>query len=225
MSAPTPIRRPQLVLFDLDGTLADTAPDLAAPVNAMRQARGLEPMALSLLRPHASAGARGLLGAGLGVTRDDPQFEALKNEFLARYEADMVVHTQLFDGMADLLERIERAGLAWGIVSNKVERYVRQIVAALALDHRAATVIGGDTAARPKPWPDPLLLALEQTGRTADQAIYLGDDIRDLEAAQAAGMPMIAAGYGYVGTDHPPEQWGADAVVSHPDQIAALIGI
>lgn len=225
MPEATPIRRPQLVLFDLDGTLADTAPDLAAPVNAMRQARGLEPLPLALLRPHASAGARGLLGAGLGITKDDPQFETLKNEFLARYEADMVVQTRLFDGMAELLERIERAGMAWGIVSNKVERYVRQIVTALGLEHRAATVIGGDTAARPKPWPDPLLLALEQTGRTADQAIYLGDDIRDLEAARAAGMPMIAAGYGYVGTDNPPERWGADAVVSRPDQIAGLIGI
>ena len=225
MPDPTPICRPTLVLFDLDGTLADTAADLAAPVNAMRRERGLEPLPLARLRPHASAGARGLLGAGLGITRDDARFEALKNEFLARYEADMVVQTRLFDGMPELLDRIEAAGMAWGIVSNKVERYVRQIVTALALDHRAATVIGGDTAARAKPWPDPLLLALEHTGRTAGQSIYLGDDIRDLEAARAAGMPMIAAGYGYVGHDAPPEQWGADAVVSHPDQIARLIGI
>ncbi len=219
------ICRPQLVLFDLDGTLADTAPDLAAPVNAMRQARGLEPLPLARLRPHASAGARGLLGAGLDVTKDDPRFEALKQEFLARYEADMVVQTRLFDGMPALLDRMEQAGMIWGIVSNKVERYVRQIVTALDLDHRAATVIGGDTAARAKPWPDPLLLALERTGRTAEQAIYIGDDIRDLEAARAAGMPMIAAGYGYVGVENPPERWGADAVVSRPDQIAGLIGI
>ena len=143
MPDPTPICRPTLVLFDLDGTLADTAADLAAPVNAMRRERGLEPLPLARLRPHASAGARGLLGAGLGITRDDARFEALKDEFLARYEADMVVQTRLFDGMPALLDRIEAAGLAWGIVSNKVERYVRRIVTTLALDHRAATVIGG----------------------------------------------------------------------------------
>lgn len=225
MPDPTPLLRPALVLFDLDGTLADTAPDLAAPVNAMRRERGLEALPLAELRPHASAGARGLLGAGLGITRDDPAFEALKDEFLARYEADMIVQTRLFDGMPELLDRIEAAGMAWGIVSNKVERYVRQIVTALGLDHRAATVIGGDTAARAKPWPDPLLLALTHTGKTAAQSVYLGDDIRDLEAARAAGMPMIAAAYGYVGVDNPPEQWGADAVVAHPDEIAGLIGL
>ena len=218
-------RTPRLVLFDLDGTLADTAPDLAAPVNAMREERGLPPLPLERLRPHASAGARGLLGAGLGVTKDDPVFEALKDEFLRRYEADMVVLTRLFDGMDDLLHRLESTGIRWGIVSNKVERYVRRIVVELGLEHRAATVIGGDTAARPKPWPDPLLLALERTGIVATDAIYLGDDIRDLEAARAAGMPMIAAGYGYVGADAPPAQWGADAVVDRPDQIAGLIGV
>lgn len=225
MPDPEPICRPRLVLFDLDGTLADTAPDLAAPVNAMRRERGLDALPLEQLRPHASAGARGLLGAGLGITRDDPRFEELKSDFLARYEADMVVQTRLFEGMADLLERLESAGIAWGIVSNKVERYVRRIVSALALDHRAATVIGGDTAARPKPWPDPLLLALEQTGQTATQSVYLGDDVRDLQAARAAGMPMIAAAYGYVGLESPPDQWGADAVVTHPGQIAAMIGV
>ena len=225
MSQSPPFKKPRLVLFDLDGTLADTAPDLVAPINNMREARGLEPLPFEQLRPYASAGARGLIGAGLGVAKDDPAFETLKAEFLRRYETDMVVLTRLFDGMDDLLARLERERIAWGIVSNKVERYVRQIVLALNLDHRAATVIGGDTAARPKPWPDPLLLALEHANIKADDAIYLGDDIRDLEAARAAGMPMIAAGYGYVGTDDPPEHWGADAVVSSPWQIADLIGV
>ena len=225
MTQSTPFKKPRLVLFDLDGTLADTAPDLAAPINEMREERGLAPLPFEQLRPYASAGARGLIGAGLGVKKEDPAFEALKDEFLRRYEADMVVMTKLFDGMDDLLDRLERQRIDWGIVSNKVERYVRQIVVALGLDHRAVTVIGGDTAARPKPFPDPLLLALEQTGVSASETIYLGDDIRDLEAARAAGMPMIAAGYGYVGTDHPPEQWGADAVVTSPWQIADLIGV
>lgn len=215
----------RLVLFDLDGTLADTAADLAAPVNAMRLDRGLPALPLADLRPHASAGARGLLGAGLGIDREDPAFEGLKSEFLARYEADMVVHTRLFDGMPELLDRIEDAGLAWGIVSNKVERYVRQIVEALALGHRAVTVIGGDTAARPKPWPDPILLALSQQGTPATQAVYVGDDIRDCEAARAAGMKMIAAGYGYVGTENPPGNWGADALVASAGEIAPLLGL
>ncbi len=225
MAGPTQLHRPRLVLFDLDGTLADTAPDLVAPINAMRLAKGMEAMPFARLRPHASAGARGLIGAGLGVTKDDPEFEALKADFLARYEDAMTVQTRLFDGMGELLDRIERAGIPWGIVSNKVERYVRRVVAALGLQHRAATVVGGDTAARPKPFPDPLLHALEQTRTAAADALYVGDDLRDLQAARAAGMPMIAAAYGYVGLESPPEQWGADAVVAGPAEIAGLIGV
>jgi phosphoglycolate phosphatase len=225
MVGPTPLHRPRLVLFDLDGTLADTAPDLVAPINAMRLARGMEAMPFGRLRPHASAGARGLIGAGLGIAKDDPEFEALKADFLARYEAAMVVQTRLFAGMDELLDQLEDAGIAWGIVSNKVERYVRWIVEALGLHQRAAAVVGGDTAPRPKPFPDPLLLALEQTRTTAAEAVYVGDDIRDLQAARAAGMPMIAAAYGYVGLESPPELWGADAVVARPGEIAGLIGI
>jgi 2-phosphoglycolate phosphatase len=225
MNAMPPLRTPRIVLFDLDGTLADTAPDLVAPVNAMRRERGLEPLPLAQLRLHASAGARGLIGAGLGVMRDAPEFESLKADFLARYEAEMIVQTRLFDGMDELLERLERAGIAWAIVSNKVERYVRRIVTGLSLDHRVAAIVGGDTAARAKPFPDPLLHALALTGMTAGDALYVGDDIRDLQAARAAGMPMIAAAYGYVGVESPPGQWGADAVVDRPQEIAALISI
>lgn len=211
------------VFFDLDGTLADTAADLAAPANAMRVARGLEPLPLAALRPFASAGARGLIGRALGVTPADPGYAALREEFLARYEADMVVHTRLFDGMDRLLDALESAGIGWGVVSNKFERYVRPILAALGLHERSLCAIGGDTTAHPKPHPAPLLHALELTGHVATAAIYVGDDLRDVEAGQAAGMRTVAAAYGYCGDDLPPHRWGADAVIDTPAALGTLL--
>ena len=144
----TLLERPGAVLFDLDGTLADTADDLAAPVNAMRVERGEPPLPGGDLRPFASAGARGLIGQGLGVGKDDPGYEALRLEFLARYERDIVVHTRLFDGMAELLQRLEAEAIPWGVISNKVERYVRIIVERLGLAQRSVIAYGGDSAAR-----------------------------------------------------------------------------
>ncbi|MGE0312588.1 MAG: HAD-IA family hydrolase [Lautropia sp.] len=220
--------RTTAVLFDLDGTLCDTAPDLAAPANAMRVARGLAPLPLAELRPHASAGARGLIGRALGIDRDHPEFEALKAEFLAAYERDMVVHTCLFPGMDELLERLERRGIGWGIVSNKVERYVRQITDRLALSARCIAIVGGDTAARAKPFPDPLLHAMKVAGlgaSTASTIVYVGDDHRDIVAGKAAGMATIAAAFGYCGLEVPPHTWGADALVEHPREIAPLLGV
>ena len=220
--------RASAVLFDLDGTLCDTAADLAAPVNAMRVARGLEPLPLAELRPHASAGARGLIGRALGIDREHPEFEGLRVEFLAAYERDMVVHTCLFPGMQDLLERLERRGIGWGIVSNKVERYVRQITDELELTSRCIAIVGGDTAARAKPFPDPLLHAMKVAGlepASASTVVYVGDDYRDIQAGKAAGMPTIAAAFGYCGLEHPPQAWGADALVDHAGEIAPLLGV
>jgi phosphoglycolate phosphatase len=217
--------RPRAVFFDLDGTLADTAADLAAPVNAMRAARGLAPLPLDDLRPFASMGARGLIGRGLGVAREDPAFEALRDEFLSRYEAAMVVHTRLFDGIADVLDALERSDVRWGVVSNKVERYVRPILAALGVLDRAATAIGGDTTPHAKPHPEPLLHAARLAGVAPADCVYVGDDLRDVEAGRAAGMLTVAAAYGYCGADHPPQRWGADALVGHPSELSALLRI
>ena len=216
-------RRPRAVFFDLDGTLADTADDLAAPVNAMRVERGHAPMPVADLRPFASAGARGLIAKGLGIGNDDPGFEALRLEFLERYEQNMVVHTRLFDGMPELLERLESEGVRWGVISNKFERYVRIIVARLGIAGRITVAFGGDSAARPKPHPDLMLLALEKTGLRGEDCVYVGDDLRDVVAGRAAGMATVAAAYGYCGDADRPETWGADALIHHPQELAPLL--
>jgi N-acetyl-D-muramate 6-phosphate phosphatase len=217
------IRTPSCVLFDLDGTLADTAEDLAAPVNVMRLARGLPAMPIEMLRPFASAGARGLIGAGLNVTKDAAEFPALRDEFLRLYEQNMMVHTRLFPGMLEVLDALERQGVAWGVVSNKVERYVRPIVHALGLGQRSLVAIGGDTTAHAKPHPEPLLHACRLIGVQPEQAIYVGDDLRDIQAGRAAGMRTVAAAYGYCGADDPPQAWGADLVIRSPQGVLALL--
>jgi len=221
----TLLKRPRAVFFDLDGTLADTADDLAAPVNAMRAARGLAPMPVAALRPFASAGARGLIGKGLGVGKDEPGYQPLFLEFLERYEKDIVVHTRLFDGMPELLQRLEAESIRWGVISNKIERYVRIIVERLGLADRSAVAYGGDSAARPKPHPDLMLLALEATSLAAADCVYVGDDLRDVVAGRAAGMKTVAAAYGYCGDGDAPEDWGADALIRHPRELAAVLGL
>jgi phosphoglycolate phosphatase len=214
---------PAAVFFDLDGTLADTAADLAAPVNAMRVARGLAPMPLELLRPFASHGARGLIGKGLGISNADPAYEALRLDFLNRYEAAMVVHTRVFDGMTDVLDALDASGICWGVVSNKVERYVRPIMASLGLLERSVTAIGGDTTPYAKPHPEPLLHAARLAGVSPTDCIYIGDDIRDIEAGKAAGMLTIAAAYGFCGEALPPHEWGADALIRHPAELQTVL--
>ncbi len=214
---------PHAVFFDLDGTLADTAADLAGPVNAMRAERGLEPLSLPTLRPYASMGARGLIGRGLGVDRDSHDFPVLRDEFLARYESAICVHTCLFPGMSEVLAHFERAGVPWGVVSNKYERYVRRILAQLGLLERSVCVIGGDSAAFAKPHPAPLLLGAEQAGVQVTACVYVGDDLRDIEAGQAAGMTTVAVTYGFSGDQQPPAQWGADFLIDAPHELLALL--
>ncbi len=217
--------RPRAVFFDLDGTLADTADDLAAPVNAMRVERGHAPMPVEDLRPFASAGARGLIAKGLGVAKEDPAYEALRLEFLERYERDIVVHTRLFEGMSELLQRLEAESIQWGIISNKIERYVRIIVERLGLAGRSVIAYGGDSAARPKPHPDLMLRALQATGLAGAECVYVGDDLRDVVAGRAAGMKTVAAAYGYCGDADSPEDWGADALIRHPGELVRLLGL
>lgn len=214
--------RPAAVFFDLDGTLVDTADDLAAPVNHMREARGLKPLPLEEYRPFASAGSRGLLHIGLGATTDDPDYPALRAEFLNRYEQEIAVHSRLFDGMPELLAWLEANGIRWGVISNKLEYLVRRLVQQLGLGHRVALAYGGDTAPRAKPWPDPLKMALQETGLTARQCVYIGDDLRDIQAAHAVDMPAVAAAYGYGNPNEIP-QWRADHIVTSPQEFLAML--
>lgn len=214
--------RPDAMLFDLDGTLADTAADLCAPANQMRADRGLPPLPVSELGKHASSGARGILGCALGVTPDDSHYEALRTEFLRGYEQALVVHTKLFAGMAQVLSALEAHQIRWGVVSNKTEKYVVPILREMALLDRSACAIGGDTAARAKPHPDPLFLAATQLGVAPERCIYVGDDLRDIQAGSAAGMATVAAAYGYCGDEFPPAQWGADWLVNSPLDLLEL---
>lgn len=214
--------RVDLVLFDLDGTLADTAPDLAGAVNRMLRVRGREPLPLGELRPVASHGARGLLGRAFGVAPADPEFEALRQEFFREYEGALCVESTLFPAMDAALAELESRGVRWGIVTNKIARFTEPLVRALGLGERAACVVSGDTAARPKPDPAPLLHALSATATDATAALYVGDDLRDIQAGKAAGMPTLAAGWGYCGHSEP-MAWDADCIVQQPSDIGKLL--
>lgn len=207
-----------LVLFDFDGTLADTAPDLAAAANKMRVRKGLAPLPYEVLRPLASQGARGLLKAGFDMNPDDPEYEAHRHQFLQDYEQDMTSLTTLFPGVNTLLSTLKRNDYAWGIVTNKVSYLALPIVRHLGLQADCAITVGGDTASHPKPHPAPLLYAAEQTGFTPQQCLYIGDDERDIMAGKAAGMPTIAAAYGYCGLSDV-TQWDADAIAYTPDEV------
>jgi phosphoglycolate phosphatase len=201
------------VLFDLDGTLADTASDLAAALNRVRADRQLPPLAVSTLRPHASDGSRGMLDAGLGVTREHPEWEALKDAFLDYYAAALAVHTRLFAGAEEALGGIERRGLAWGIVTNKATRFTLPLLVHLGLAARANVIVCGDTTPQPKPHPAPLLHASAELGIEASDCVYVGDAQRDVVAARAAGMAAIVASYGYIAPDIAPASWAPDGLI------------
>jgi phosphoglycolate phosphatase len=211
------------VLFDLDGTLADTAPDLAAAANKMRDARGLELLPLDIFRPVASAGARGLLGAAFGIGPDDPAYPAMRDEFLANYEADLCIETTLFPGISPLLDELSARNVRWGIVTNKMTRLTEPLVAQLGLAEVASCVVSGDTTPHSKPHPAPLLHAAVALGVSPDHIVYVGDDLRDVQAGKAAGMMTIAVAYGYCGTGPAPQAWDADCTVDSPDDLAAVL--
>jgi N-acetyl-D-muramate 6-phosphate phosphatase len=205
------------VLFDFDGTLADTAPDLAAALNRMLTDRGRPELPIETVRPHASSGARGLLKIGFGVGPEDPDYEALRQEFLANYSASICVHTRLFPGIQELLASIESRKMVWGIVTNKAVRLTTPLVAQLGLAGRAGCVVGGDTTPHLKPHPASLLHAAGEIKVSPSECCYLGDDLRDIQAAKAAGMFSIAVEYGYSGTESGgPRGWNAEAVIGKP---------
>lgn len=214
--------RPRAVLFDLDGTLADTAPDLGGALNVMRERRGLAAMPIAELRPWASAGARGLLHVGLQAEPEHHDFETLRQEFLDIYEGISTQHSTLFDGVDELLAGLEARRLAWGVVTNKPKRFTPGVLKGLGLGHRAAVAVSGDTTPHAKPHPAPLLHACEQLGIVPSAAIYVGDDLRDIQAARAAGMPAVAAGYGYIGQSDI-EHWHADVIIDRPQDLLKLL--
>jgi N-acetyl-D-muramate 6-phosphate phosphatase len=216
---------PLAVFFDLDGTVADSATDLSVPINDMRVERGLPVLALTELRPFASMGARGLIGKGFGIAKEDARFPALRDEFLSRYEAAMCVHTKLFDGISEVLDALDAAACKWGIVSNKVERYVRPILAHLELLSRSVATVGGDTAGAAKPDPAPLYYAARIANVDPRRCIYVGDDERDVEAGRAAGMLTVAAAYGYCGAHDSPSNWGATITIQSPIELKSWLGL
>jgi N-acetyl-D-muramate 6-phosphate phosphatase len=206
------------VLFDFDGTLADTAADLAAAVNRMREKRGLAPLAAAAVRPYASMGARGLLRIGFDMTPEHERYAAMREEFLDLYAERVCVETRLFPGMAELLACLEARRLRWGIVTNKSRRFTGRLVPLLGI--HPDCVVCGDSTPHLKPHPASLLLAATELELPPAHCIYVGDDLRDMQAARAAGMRCVAVEYGYHGADGPgPSAWNADAVISHPAEI------
>ncbi len=213
--------RPRAILFDLDGTLADTAPDLAAAVNLLRTERGLEPTPYALLRPTASAGARGMIGAAFGLKPGDEGYEALRLAWFDNYQAAMAVHSTLFGGIPELLAGLADAGIAWGIVTNKPARFTDPLVPQIGLEH-AGCVISGDTMEFAKPHPAPLLEGARRLGVAPGECWYVGDDLRDIEAGHAAGMVTVACSWGYCGAIEP-STWGAEHLLETPVDLLELV--
>ena len=213
----------QAVLFDLDGTFADTAPDLGHALNVLLEARDKPKMPLERIRQVASSGARGLLGLGFDLAPGDAGYDALAAEFLDLYEQRLCSDTRLFPGIPELLQALEERGLPWGIVTNKAERFTLPLMRLLELDRRARCVVCGDSTPYRKPHPQPLLTAAQTIGVAPAACIYLGDDERDMIAGRAAGMRVAVAEYGYLGTGNPPATWPADIWVAHPLQLMASL--
>ena len=204
------------VLFDLDGTLVDTAPDLGYALNLQRARHGLPPLADATIRPQASHGARGLLGVGFDLHPEDARFAPMREEFLQFYADNICRHSRPFPGILDLLAELEARGLKWGVVTNKPARFTEPLMSILDLAERAACIVSGDTCPQPKPHPAPMLAAAELCGALPAQCLYLGDAERDIEAARAAAMPALVAAWGYLDAADQPDTWGAHAQIHHP---------
>ncbi len=206
----------QAVLFDLDGTLIDSAPDLGAAADKMRTDRGLPSLPLSCYRPMAGAGARGMLGIAFGMTPDHPEFMAYREEFFVNYENAMTERTVIFDGVADMIEEIGQAGLPWGVVTNKASRFTEPLTAAMPLFATARAIVSGDTTPHAKPHPEPLFEAARRLDVDPARCVYVGDDERDILAGLAAGMATVAATYGYLGQQTDVSRWNAHLHIDAP---------
>ncbi len=211
------------LLFDLDGTLLDTAPDMAAALNALRVEEGLPELPLERIRPHVSRGGLALTRLAFAEHRPESEIEPLRQRFLQLYLDGIAVHSRLFNGFDALLREIEQKGIAWGVVTNKPGWLTDPLMAALGLDRRSAVTVSGDTTAERKPHPLPLLTAAETIGIDPRQCLYVGDDPRDIEAGNAAGMTTVIAGWGYIADDAQPATWGADHHIGQPEALRPLI--
>ncbi len=214
---------PQAIFFDLDGTLIDSAPDLAAAADKLRTDRGLASIAYERYRPMAGAGARGMLQIAFEMKPDHANYEAFREEFYVNYESNLTQRTFAFHGVSELLFAIRSKKLPWGIVTNKSKRFTDPLVLQMPLLHGAAAVISGDTTPHTKPHPEPVFAAARMAGLDPKQCWYVGDDRRDIESGRAAGMATIAANWGYIG-EHAVHSWGADVVVEQPAQLLELLG-
>ena len=212
------------ILFDLDGTLANTAPDLGHALNRQRIARGLPALPIELIRTEASAGARGLLGLGFNIKPGDPGYDAMRTEFLDFYAERLCHETTLFPGIMELLDELDGRRVPWGIVTNKPARFTLPLMQELGLSSRAACIISGGDTAHSKPDPEPLLAASKAMTITPGECIYLGDDMRDVQASLAAGMEPVVARYGYLGSVSPPETWGARYLIDEPRELLGYLG-
>ncbi|MFD1579931.1 HAD-IA family hydrolase [Ramlibacter ginsenosidimutans] len=210
------------VLFDLDGTLIDSAPDLGAAADQMRIARGLPSLPYERYRPMAGAGARGMLGVAFGITPDHADFPALREEFFRNYEACMTQRTYVFEGVKQLIDSLVERDVPWGVVTNKSMRFTGPLTKGMPLFASARAVVGGDSTPYSKPHPAPLLEAARQVGVKPIECLYVGDDVRDVQAGKAAGMGTVAATYGYLGATDV-KDWGADVHIETPLALLPLL--
>jgi phosphoglycolate phosphatase len=206
----------EAVLFDLDGTLIDSAPDLGAAADQMRTDRGLPSLALSAYRPLAGSGARGMLAVAFGISPDNADFAQLKEEFFCNYERRLTQTTFAFLGVAELISSIVAKGMKWGVVTNKSARFTEPLTRSMPLFSNAGAIVSGDTTPHSKPHPEPLFEAARRLGVLPQQCIYVGDDERDIIAGVAAGMPTVVACYGYLGNKIETTAWGADVHIQTP---------
>jgi phosphoglycolate phosphatase len=207
------------VLFDLDGTLADTAPDLGFALNELLREKGKTALPYDQIRPVASHGARALLELGFGLTPDDPAFTALRTRYLDLYKANLARETRLFPGISGVLDTLRARGMNWGIVTNKPAFLTEPLVEQLGIRETASAIVSGDTVPNRKPHPEPMLLACRTAGSQAGECLYIGDAERDIAAGRNAGMKTLVALYGYIGTEESPEKWGADGMIRRPEEI------
>jgi N-acetyl-D-muramate 6-phosphate phosphatase len=207
------------VFFDLDGTLVDTAPDLAYALNQVLQQEGKSPLPYERIRSVASHGSPGLLKLAFGIQPEDPRFAALQQRFIQIYQDNISRESRLFEGMEDIIGKLDDMRIAWGVITNKPAFLTIPLMTELALNSRAACIVSGDTTTNSKPHPAPMLHACKLVGVTPSNCLYIGDAERDIQAGQHADMYTIVACYGYLGTDDKPENWQADGMIHHPSEL------